>query len=291
VELTPALRQRLGRAQLVAPRTFASGGVGDRRSSTRGEGIEFEEHRPFVAGDDVRRIDPHLYARFGAPFVREYNVSQQLTVTLLIDASRSMALGSPTKLDVVRTIASGLAFVALSSSDAVQVGAWSGGGLAWRHRLSGAARLDDIDRWLAGVVARGESDLLAAVQRSVPRLPRRGFVALLSDLWSDNARAAIDALGASDQSVLVIQVLAPEEVDPGLHEGAIVRMIDVETAEEVDVLVDSEAHTQYVTLLSAWTEGLRQRSLAVQGTFVRVTTNQSAEDLFLRSLPSAGVLR
>jgi uncharacterized protein (DUF58 family) len=291
VELTPALRQRLGRAQLVAPRSLASGGVGDRRSGARGEGIEFEEHRPFVEGDDARRIDPHLFGRFGAPFVREYNVSQQLTVTLLIDASRSMVLGSPTKLDVARVVASGLAFVALSSADAVQVGAWSDSHLAWRHRVSGAGRLDDVERWLAGIAPRGESDLLAAAQRAASHLPRRGFAVLISDLWSETAQAAIDALGASEQSVLVIQVLAPEEVDPGIHEGSVVRMIDVETAEEVDVLVDSDAHTEYVTLLGLWTEGLRQRSLSVQGTFVRVTTDQSPEDLFLRTLPSAGVLR
>ena len=111
MQLSPALRQRLGRARLVAPGVLAAGGVGEWPSAQRGEGIEFEQHRPYQPGDDARRIDPNLYARWGAPFVREYNVGQQLTVTLLIDASRSMEPGAPAKLEIARSIATGLAFV------------------------------------------------------------------------------------------------------------------------------------------------------------------------------------
>ena len=81
-----------------------------------------EDHRPYQFGDDLRRVDPHLFARFGEAFVRQYNVTQRLNVTLLLDASRSMASGVPSKMRMAARIAQGLAFVALAGSDLVQVG-------------------------------------------------------------------------------------------------------------------------------------------------------------------------
>ncbi len=291
MELSPDLRQRLGRARLLAPGSLASGGVGERRSAQRGEGIEFEEHRPYQAGDDARRIDPHLYARFGSPYVREYNVAQQLTVTVLLDASRSMAPGAPSKLAIARTLATGLAFVALSGSDAVQSGVWNGDRLSWQSRRSGSGRLGDLERWWSGFEPRGGSDLVTAVRHARPNLPPRGMTVLISDLWSDEAAAAIDGLAAAEQAVLAMQVLAAEEVDPGRYEGGSLRMVDVESGDEVDVALGPEQVDRYRALLGEWTDAIRQRVSAARGRFVRVENEDSAESVFLRALPAAGVLR
>ncbi len=291
MQLSPALRQRLGRARLIAPGVLAAGGVGERPSAQRGEGIEFEEHRPYQPGDDARRIDPNLYARWGTPFVREYNVGQQLTVTILIDASRSMAPGDPTKLDVARTVASGLAFVALSGSDAVQSGVWSGDKLSWQPRRSGSGRIDDLDRWWATFAPKGRSDLVAAVRRARPELPKRGLTILISDLWSDEAQAAVDALAATGQAILVVQVLAAEEVHPERYTGGSLRMVDIESGHEVDVALGAAQIDRYRALLGTWTDELRQRASVARGRFVRVVNDESAEHVFLRTLPAVGVLR
>lgn len=291
MQLSPALRQRLGRARLLAPGVLAAGGVGERPSAQRGEGIEFEEHRPYQPGDDARRIDPNLYARWGTPFVREYNVGQQLTVTILIDASRSMAPGTPSKLDVARSVATGLSFVALAGSDAVQSAVWCGDRMAWQPRRSGSGRLGDLERWWATFVPKGRSDLVAAVRRVRPELPKNGLTVLISDLWSDEAGAAIDALAAANQSVLVIQVLAVEEVHPDRYTGGSLRMVDVESGDEVDVALGEAQVDRYRALLGEWTDGLKQRASAGRGRFVRVTTDDTAEHVFLRALPAAGVLR
>jgi uncharacterized protein (DUF58 family) len=291
MQLSPALRQRLGRAKLVAPGVLAAGGVGERPSAQRGEGIEFEEHRPYQPGDDARRIDPNLYARWGAPFVREYNVGQQLTVTLLLDASRSMEPGTPAKLDVARSIATGLAFVALAGSDAVQSGVWSGDRLWWQPRRSGSGRIDDLERWWASFRPKGRSDLVTAVRRVRPELPKRGLTILISDLWSDEAEAAIDALAAAGQALLVVQVLAEEEVHPERYSGGSLRMVDVESGDEVDVSLGAPQIDRYRALLGGWTDELRQRTSAVRGRFVRVSNDETAEHVFLRTLPGVGVLR
>lgn len=291
MDLSPSLRQRLGRARLIAPGTVASGGVGERRSKQRGEGIEFEEHRPYQPGDDARRIDPNLYARLGSAYVREYNVGRQLTVTLLLDASRSMAFGTPSKLVALHGLATGLASVALASSDAVQVGVWRAGRLDWHERRSGLTRLDDMERGWARLRGEGNSDIAAAVRHARDRLPPRGYTVLVSDLWSDHTGAAIDALAAAEQSLLCVQLLAPEEVHPERYARGAVRMVDAETNDEVEVTLGPAQIDRYRHLLGEWTDDVRQRVNAVGGRFVRVISDDSADEVFMRRLPRLGVLR
>lgn len=291
MELSPALRQRLGRARLIAPGTVASGGVGERRSKQRGEGIEFEEHRRYHPGDDARRIDPSLFARLGTHYVREYNVSRQLVVTLLLDASRSMRLGTPSKIATARALASGLLRVALAGSDAVQVGVWRGDRLAWQTRRSGIARLDDIERWWNGIEPEGDSDLAAATLQAREQLPADSYTIVVSDFWSDTALAAIDSLAGASQTLLAVQLLSPEEVHPERYASGALRMVDVETNDEVEVTLGPLQVDRYRHALGAWTDDLRQRVQAGGGRFLRVTTDQDADEVFLRALPALGVLQ
>jgi len=291
MELTPALRQRLGRARLIAPGTLASVGVGERRSKQRGQGIEFEEHRRYHPGDDARRIDPNLFARHGTHYVREYNVSRQLVVTLLLDASRSMHLGTPRKFDAARALAAGLLSVALAGSDAVQVGVWLGDRLAWQTRRSGIARLDDIERWWNTLEPDGDSDLATAARYARDHLPAESYTIVVSDFWSDTALAAIDDLAGASQTLLALQLLSPEEVHPERYLSGALRMVDVETNDEVEVTIGPLQADRYRHALGAWTDDLRQRVQANGGRFLRVTTDQNADEVFLRALPLLGVLQ
>lgn len=291
MNLAPSLRQRLTRAKLLAPGIPATHGIGERPSKQRGDGIEFEEHRLFRSGDDARRIDPHVYARTGVPHVREYNVGRQLTVTLLLDGSRSMAFGAPSKYDVARTVATGLAFVGLAGADAVQTGVWCRDRLHWRPRCSGLHRAEELDRWWGGFEPSGGSDLGKAIRRLRPELPSRGLAVVIGDLWMTEVAEAVESLSAAGQGVVVVQVLSPEEVHPERVGRGSVRMLDAEDGPDVAVDLDDAAFDRYRSLLGAWTDDLRRRVAAGAGRFARVTTDATAEDVFLRTLPAAGILR
>ncbi len=89
--LDPAL---LGRLRFVTRRR-RRGGWGERRSTRRGQGLEFADYRDYVPGDDLRRVDWNLYARLDRPYVRLYEEEADLHVHLLLDGSASMAWGEP----------------------------------------------------------------------------------------------------------------------------------------------------------------------------------------------------
>ena len=88
----------------------------------RGTGFDFDEHRPYRPGDDVRRIDWNVTARLNTPFLRQTHAERELTVIVALDLSPSMMLGSSrySKKEVMMFIAASLLFSA--TSDQINVG-------------------------------------------------------------------------------------------------------------------------------------------------------------------------
>ena len=89
---SPRLLQSLQRSRVLVRSAKATVGVGERRSNAKGSGMEFLDYREYQPGDDVRHLDPHLFARTGGHYVRQYAVYQQLPITIIVDGSASMPL-------------------------------------------------------------------------------------------------------------------------------------------------------------------------------------------------------
>ena len=87
---SPRLLQSLQRSRVLVRSAKATVGVGERRSNAKGSGMEFLDYREYQPGDDVRHLDPHLFARTGGHYVRQYAVYQQLPITIIVDGSASM---------------------------------------------------------------------------------------------------------------------------------------------------------------------------------------------------------
>jgi uncharacterized protein (DUF58 family) len=95
--------------------------AGESESIFKGRGIEFEEVRHYVPGDEVRDIDWNVTARMGAPFVKRFVEERELTVLLVVDVSRSMRFGTagPEKRELAAELCAVLGFAALRHNDRV----------------------------------------------------------------------------------------------------------------------------------------------------------------------------
>src|SRR5512137_563064 len=91
--------RKLERLALLSRRVSAGQMQGERRSPKRGQSVEFSDFRPYVTGDDFRRIDWNAYARLERFFIKLFVEEEDLTVHILIDNSRSMDWGKPNKLE------------------------------------------------------------------------------------------------------------------------------------------------------------------------------------------------
>ncbi len=123
--LTPEELRQIRRLHVQAGRKVDSLTAGEYRSAFKGSGMEFEEVRPYVPGDDVRRIDWNVTARYEDPFVKEFREERELTMMLVLDVSGSVRFGNggrdgrtDKRLQIAR-VAGGLAYAALRSNDRV----------------------------------------------------------------------------------------------------------------------------------------------------------------------------
>src|SRR3954468_2934773 len=96
--LTPDFLRRLEALELVSRKIRSGRMKGDRLSKRKGRGSEFADFKPYTIGDDLRFLDWNLYGRFEKLFLRLFLEEEDLHVHLLIDVSRSMDTGSPSKL-------------------------------------------------------------------------------------------------------------------------------------------------------------------------------------------------
>jgi uncharacterized protein (DUF58 family) len=115
------LLRKVRQIQIRTRRTVNDVLAGQYHSAFRGRGMEFEEVCPYQIGDDVRFIDWNVSARYGEPFIKKFREERELTVMLVVDASRSGLFGSTNqfKLDVAAELCAVLAFSAVRSNDKV----------------------------------------------------------------------------------------------------------------------------------------------------------------------------
>src|ERR1051325_6765712 len=113
--------RQVKRIQVRTGRQVADLLAGEYLSVFKGRGMEFDEVRPYVPGDDVRTIDWNVTARHGVPYVKRYVEERQLTVLLLVDISASMDFGSASrsKLEAAAELAALVAFSAIENDDKV----------------------------------------------------------------------------------------------------------------------------------------------------------------------------
>ncbi|HET9416738.1 MAG TPA: DUF58 domain-containing protein, partial [Candidatus Limnocylindria bacterium] len=124
-----AFLRRLEQLELASRRLTAGRMKGERRSVRRGQSVEFADYRTYAMGDDLRQLDWNAYARLERLFVKLFVEEEDVTVHLLVDASRSMDYGQPNKLDAARRAAAALGYLGLASMDRVSI-AFLGDGTA-----------------------------------------------------------------------------------------------------------------------------------------------------------------
>src|SRR3954447_20673379 len=120
--LDPQFLARLEQLELVSRKIFLGRMKGERRSKRKGQSVEFADYRNYVVGDDFRFLDWNLYARLDRLFIRLFQEEEDLQINVLIDLSKSMDFGSPTKLHHAKQIAAALAYIGLVNMDRVHLG-------------------------------------------------------------------------------------------------------------------------------------------------------------------------
>ena len=275
---------------LVMMRSPVRGGLkGGRRSVKRGQSVEFADYRDYTMGDDLRQLDWNVYARLERLFVKLFIEEEDVTVTLLIDASASMATGNPAKLLFAKRAAAALGYIGLASEDRVTVSALAGRMARRRAAMRGSGRVFRLLADLSAIEpATGPTDLVAAARHAAAQLHGKGVVILFSDLLDPGADRIIRELAATGSELIVLHVLSPDELDPAF-EGDL-RLVDVESGEGVDVTVDLATLDAYKARLTAWKQTFADLAARRRASYVDLSSDTNLAILMFNELRRRRVL-
>jgi uncharacterized protein (DUF58 family) len=287
--LEPTFLAQLDRLALVSRRMRAGQIQGERRSPKRGGSIEFADFRTYAPGDDFRQIDWNAYARLERLFLKLFVAEEDLTIHVLLDASRSMNWGEPGKWLYARRLAAALGYVALVGMDRLTGAALENGRPApFRPHRGKRQALAWFD-WLAGLETKGELDPGAALHDYVARSRHPGPLLLISDLLGPGWESGLRALAGRRYEVTVLHVLSPQEVSPPL-EGDL-RLVDSENDTAVEITADYDLLQRYRARLAAWQEHLRASCASIGAHYLFIETTLPLQELMLAYLRRYDVVR
>ncbi|MGF1666547.1 MAG: DUF58 domain-containing protein [Acidimicrobiia bacterium] len=287
--LSAELRGRLDRLSLVGRRRVRALWAGSHASTRKGESLDFSDYRPYVAGDDFRRIDHNLWARLGQVLIRQYEAEEELPVRLVIDVSSSMSFDH--KFETARELAGMVAYLGLVGGDRIQPTAIPGRegrslspGPSGRHLSAWPA----LEAWLESLTPAGPAPLSAAVRSVIGGASTRGPVVLISDLLDPDWPRALDSLSVAAGG-LVLHVLATGELDPRMTGD--LRLVDSETGLHVDVSSSAESMQRYRSALEAFVSGAAGRARRAGMDYLLVEARPGAGLEALDALVNAGAIR
>src|SRR5947207_14255004 len=223
----PEFLKKLERLRLIAKRLTWTGAKGEHSSSRKGFSLEFSDYRRYQHGDDLRYVDWNIYRRLDRLLLKVFTAEQEMNVYLLVDTSRSMAEGTPSKISYAKRVAAALGYIGLKNRDRV-------GGPSFSSALSrpltvgrGRKQILSLFDFLTKLSCDGETHLLSAIRSFTTLFPHPGLVVLVSDLLDPRGcRAALEELARKQHQLLLIHILDEQEITA--RAGADVSLIDVD---------------------------------------------------------------
>lgn len=254
-----------------------SGGGGEHVAKRRGGSAEFLEHRPYTAGDDLRRMDWLAFARTGEPVLKLFRAEEDVVVRLLVDASASLDDSSagtePSKFETARRLAAAIGYMTIAGSERAQVICAGEGLTRVGEPTRGRQALPKLLRELDAMKPRGGTDLARAIDGVVQRSDRPGMLVVVSDFLDPGPfDQAIGRAAAGGHDVALVQVLSEDELHPP-YDGD-VAFEDAETGAVVEVTLDARALAAYTERLNALIFGLRALAKRHRATYVRAAARE-----------------
>ncbi len=209
--LSPEIRRKIRSIEIRTSRLVSDVLAGQYRSAFKGRGMEFEEVRPYLVGDDVRAIDWNVSARVGSPHIKLFREERELTVLLAVDLSGSLAFGTrgALKRELVAEVAATLAFSAIRSNDRVGMLLFTDRTEAYVPPRKGPRHVLRIVRDLLAFRPVGRStDIARALDEAARSLSKRSVVCVVSDFLD------FPAAGDARRAATTDKVDAPPSREP-----------------------------------------------------------------------------
>ena len=279
----PKILGRIGNLELLA-RTVVDGFInGLHRAPFFGASIDFAEHRGYVAGDDIRRVDWRLYARTDRYYVKQYDADTNTNFTILFDVSRSMSFASRgvSKLEYGAFLAACLAYLAHRQRDRVGIITFDDDIVTYVP--PSAKHFNVVLHTLDRAKAERPGHLTAPLQKMAEHFKRRGILLLISDFYDepDAILEAIKPLRFLGNDLIVFHVLDPQEIDFSFDAPS--SFEDMESGDQIPI-VPTKLAADYRDLVKAHIDALASKAAQQPVDYMLLNTNMPLDFALFRFL-------
>lgn len=248
--------QGLNGLRIVARRVPRGGRHAEHPAREAGSGVEFRDYRPYVPGDDLRRVDWSLYRRFERLFLRLADEVRDFPLYLLVDLSTSAWVAEPPRATAARRAAAVLAAVSLSQLDPVSVQPFGAELAPALPAVSGQRGLPRVLEFLEDCRPLGGTDFRTSFAHFGARRLREGLLVVISDFFDPAGIEAVTAaLSPLRHRLLLVRLVRDADREPTL--GGDVRLRDCESGTTVDVSVTERVLERYREAYRRFDGGLR----------------------------------
>ncbi|WP_461786300.1 DUF58 domain-containing protein [Prosthecobacter sp.] len=264
--------------QLFARTVVEGFTTGHHASPHKGFSVEFRQHRPYVQGDEIRRLDWKVFGRSDRFYIREYDEETNLRATIVLDASGSMNYRGGKgilKFDYARKLAASLAYLLMSQQDAVGLITFDS---KVREVIPCRTKITHLHLLLEAMVKTtpGQDTSLAPVIESLAqRLKRRGLVILISDFFDDPSALlqSIGVLRKKGHEVIALQLWDRDEIDFPFGNWA--RFENLENDDDFLLLDPATVRQRYLEVQKIFAEQLKDGFRKHQVDYLSLPTDES----------------
>ena len=215
--LTPSDLKKVSNLQVLARLVVEGFCTGLHRSPHKGFSVEFKQHRQYVHGDEIRRLDWRVFGRSDRFYIREYEEETNLRATLIVDASGSMTYGGQerSKLTYTKRLAACLSYLMLQQQDSVGLVTFDTKVRRYIPPRAQTSHLQTLVAELEKTEPGGETEIGKVFHDLVPRLHRRGLIIVLSDCFGDvqNLLSALSHLRHARHEIIIFQIWDRDELE------------------------------------------------------------------------------
>ena len=242
------LMAKVGKIRILTNKLIDDQLSGDYHSTFKGQGVEFDEVRPYVPGDDVRTIDWNVTAKTGLPYIKRFSEERELTILFLVDVSGSQGYGSVnrSKMELAAEVTALLALTAIRNQDKIGLILFSDRIVKYIPPRKGR---DSVMRLVREVLAAedaatGGTDIAAALKFLNGVQKRRAVVFLVSDFLQTSqafqtSQTFERMLRATSRHHDMVCVPVGDPAERELPDAGLVELEDPETGDLV--LVDTSS--------------------------------------------------
>jgi uncharacterized protein (DUF58 family) len=279
--LDAGLLRQLERLHFSTLTAIVAGLVGEREGRARVARLEFADYRPYVAGDELRRIDWSIYRRLHQLVVKIGIEDGRLSLALLIDASRSMRIGRPSKQRAAAQLTAALGAIALLRGDQADVHVLGDGDARRIVRLDGPRQISVLARALDELPESLETGLDSALGAYARTGARADVVVLMSDasVRLDELERALRTLSGCSRTTCLVHLVAPDELETPLRGP--VELRDAESGRLLETAITDAAAAEYARRVARRGEDVRERCRAHGVRYLRARSDQDPLDLLL----------